>query len=335
MRPVPEFHDVTREKFEQDIVPAGRPAVLRGLCADWPAVEAGEGGDEALAAFLRAAASDEPFEAWFGDPAIGGRFGYSADFSGFNHDRRLATVDQLLDLLLRQRGHPEPFSMYAGGIPIRKHLPKLLPAIPMPLLDPKREMLISLWLGNRTRTAAHWDLPQNLACVVAGRRRFTLFPTEQVRNLYVGPLEFTLAGQPISLVDLDAPDCERHPRFREALEAAETAQLGPGDAMYLPSLWWHAVASLDELGAMVNFWWRDGEPPFLTPLNALYHAAITIKDLPPAERAAWRSLFNFYIFGDHGDAAEHLPEPARGILGKRTPELVARVKALLARALGR
>src|SRR5688500_7773333 len=152
MRPVPEFHDVTREKFEQDIVPAGRPAVLRGLCADWPAVEAGEGGDEALAAFLRAAASDEPFEAWFGDPAIGGRFGYSADFSGFNHDRRLATVDQLLDLLLRQRGHPGPFSMYAGGIPIRKHLPKLLPAIPMPLLDPKREMLISLWLGNRTRT---------------------------------------------------------------------------------------------------------------------------------------------------------------------------------------
>jgi hypothetical protein len=332
---IPEFEAVDRARFEAEIVPAGRPAVLRGLCAGWAAAAAAREGDEALGAYLSARAGDVPFEAWFGPPEIGGRFDYSPDFDGFNHDRRLATVDQLLDLIVRQRGHPRPFSIYAGGIPIRRHLPGLPGEIPMRLLDPNREMLISLWLGNRTRTAAHWDLPQNLACVVAGRRRFTLFPTEQVRNLYVGPLDFTLAGQPISLVDLEAPDFERHPRFREALEAAETAELGPGDALYLPSLWWHAVASLDELGAMVNFWWRDGEPPLLTPLNALYHALITMKDLPPRELAAWRSFFDFYVFRDQGDPAGHLPEEARGILGRRTPELVARVKAMLARALAR
>ncbi|MFL6844947.1 MAG: cupin-like domain-containing protein [Allosphingosinicella sp.] len=331
MRPVPEYSGVDRERFEREIVPAGRPAVLRGLCSDWPLAGLEW---EALAARLRSAAGPEPFEAWFGAPEIEGRFGYSPDFEGFNHDRRLATVDQLLDLLLRQRGHPHPFSIYAGAIPISRHLPGLLADIPMPLLDPDREKLVSLWLGNRTRTAAHWDLPQNLACVVAGRRRFTLFPTGQVANLYVGPLDFTLAGQPISLVDLEAPDLERHPLFREALEAAETAELGPGDALYLPSLWWHGVASLDELGAMVNFWWRDGEPPLLTPLNALYHAAITMKDLPPRELAAWRTLFDFYIFQDQGDPVVHLPPEARGLLGRRTPELVARVKALLARALG-
>jgi hypothetical protein len=332
VRPIPEYTDVDRERFEREIVPAGRPAVLRALCSHWPLAGL---DDEALAVALRAAAAPDPFEAWFGPPEIEGRFDYSPDFQSFNHDRRLADVDQLLDLILRQRGHPHPFSLYAGGIPIRRHLPGLLPALPMPLLDPKREMLISLWLGNRTRTAAHWDLPQNLACVVAGRRRFTLFPTGQVRNLYVGPLDFTLAGQPISLVDLEAPDFDRHPLFRDALEAAETAELGPGDALYLPSLWWHGVASLDELGAMVNFWWRDGEPPLLTPLNALYHAAITMKDLPARELAAWRTFFDHYVFQDHGDPAAHLPEEARGILGRRTPELVARVKAMLARALGR
>jgi hypothetical protein len=223
--------------------------------------------------------------------------------------------------------------MYAGGIPVRKHLPGLMPHIAVPMLDMSRATLISLWLGNRTRTAAHWDLPQNLACVVAGRRRFTLFPTDQIGNLYVGPLEFTLAGQAISLVDVDAPDLERYPRFAEALGAARTAELGPGDALYIPSLWWHAVASLDEFGAMINFWWRDAEPPLLTPLNALYHAVITMKNLPPNELAAWRVLFDHYIFGDNGDPAEHLPEKARGILGRRTPELVARVKKLLIEAL--
>ena len=335
MQPLAEFHDVDRARFEAEVVPRGRPAVLRGLVANWPAVAAAQDGDEALAQFFRAAANDEPFEAWFGSPEIGGRFGYNPEFDGFNHDRRAATVGQLLDLLLRQRGHDTPFSMYAGGIPIRKHLPGLLPTIPMSLLDTKREMLISLWLGNRTRTAAHWDLPQNLACVIAGRRKFTLFPTDQLKNLYVGPLDFTLAGQPISLVDLEEPDFEKHPRFRGALDAAETAELGPGDALYMPSLWWHGVQSLDEIGAMVNFWWRDGDPPHLTPLNALYHAAITVKDLPPAERERWRTLFDHYIFADDGDPAGHLPEKARGILGRRTPELVARVKALLAHALSR
>jgi hypothetical protein len=333
MQPIAEYEAMDRERFEREIVPKGEPAVLRGLVADWPAVEAARQGDEALAASLRDAATDEPFEAWFGAPEIEGRFGYNADFSGFNHERKLATVGQLLELLLRQRGHERPWSMYAGGIPVRKHLPGLMPHIAVPMLDMSRATLISLWLGNRTRTAAHWDLPQNLACVVAGRRRFTLFPTDQIGNLYVGPLEFTLAGQATSLVDVDAPDLERYPRFAEALGAARTAELGPGDALYIPSLWWHAVASLDEFGAMINFWWRDAEPPLLTPLNALYHAVITMKNLPPNELAAWRVLFDHYIFGDNGDPAEHLPEKARGILGRRTPELVARVKKLLIEAL--
>ena len=335
MQPIAEYEGVDRERFEREIVSRGEPAVMRGLVVDWSIVQAAKRGDEALAQFLRAAASEEPFEAWFGAPEIGGRFSYNADFSGFNHERKLATVDQLLDLLLRQMGHEQSWSMYAGGIPIRKHLPGLLSAIPVPLLDMSKATLISLWLGNRTRTAAHWDLPQNLACVVAGRRRFTLFPTEQVANLYVGPLDFTLAGQPISLVDIDVPDLERHPRFAEALEAAQTAELGPGDALYMPSLWWHAVASLDELGAMINFWWRDAEPPLLTPLNALYHAVITMKNLPPNELAAWRTLFDHYVFEDNGDPAEHLPEEARGILGRRTPQLVERVKKLLIAALNR
>jgi hypothetical protein len=335
MKPIAEYSAMDRQRFSEEIVPKGEPAVLRGLMADWPAVQAAKRGDEALAGVLRGAATNEPFEAWFGAPEIEGRFGYNADFSRFNHERKLATIDQLLELLLRQRGHEQPWSMYAGGIPIRKHLPGLLAEIPAPLLDTGKTTLISLWLGNRTRTAAHWDLPQNLACVVAGRRRFTLFPTEQVANLYVGPLDFTLGGQPISLVDIDAPDLERHPRFARALEAAQTAELGPGDALYMPSLWWHAVASLDELGAMINFWWRDAEPPLLTPLNALYHAVITMKNLPPRELAAWRVLFDHYVFEENGDPVEHLPEPARGILGRRTPELVERVKKLLIAALGR
>lgn len=329
MQAIAEYDGVDRDRFEREIVRKGVPAIMRGAVADWPIIAAARQGDEALSKFLLAASAGEPFEAWFGAPEIGGRFGYNEDFSGFNHERKLVTVEQLLALLLRQRGHGKPYSMYAGGIPIRRHLPGLMPTISVPLLDTSKATLISLWLGNRTRTAAHWDLPQNLACVVAGRRVFTLFPTDQLKNLYVGPLDFTLAGQPISLVDLEAPDFEQHPRFAEALETAQQGELGPGDAIYIPSLWWHAVTSLDEVGAMINFWWSDAKPPLLTPVNALYHAAITMKNLPPDELARWRVMFDHYIFGENGEPVEHLPQNARGVLGKRTPELVARVKKLL------
>ena len=57
-----------------------------------------------------------------------------------------------------------------------------------------------IWLGNRSEVSAHFDLSDNIACVVAGRRRFTLFPPDQVANLYVGPLDHTMAGQPASMV---------------------------------------------------------------------------------------------------------------------------------------
>jgi len=300
---------------------------------DWPVVQAAKEGDEELARLLHSAATEEPFEAWFGEPGLDGQFNYNADFSGFNFERRLATLEQLLDLLLRQRGVEQPYSMYAGGIPIRKHLPRLVPTIPVPMLDMQRDTLISLWLGNKTHTATHWDQSQNLACVAAGRRRWTLFPPEQLKNLYVGPLDFTLAGQPISIVDVDEPDLKTYPRFAEALKEARQVELAPGDALYLPAMWWHDVRSLEDFGALINFWWRDGEPPLLTPLNALYHAVITVKDLPPNEKKAWRNMFDHYIFGDDGDPVEHLPESGRGLLGKRTPELVERVKKLLIKAL--
>ena len=86
---------------------------------------------------------------------------------------------------------------------------------------------------------------------------------------------------------------------------------------------------------MINFWWRDAEPPLLTPLNALYHAVITMRNLPAGELERWRIMFDHYLFGDNGDPVAHLPENARGIFGRRTPELVARVKKLLIEALGR
>src|ERR1044072_7926628 len=100
MQPIAEYGPMDRERFEREIVPKGEPAVFRGLVADWPPVRAAKDGPDALAEMLRFAATDEPFQAWIAPPEVEGRFNYNADFSGFNFERKLATVEQLRHLRL-------------------------------------------------------------------------------------------------------------------------------------------------------------------------------------------------------------------------------------------
>lgn len=51
-----------------------------------------------------------------------------------------------------------------------------------------------------------------------------------------GPLDFTLAGQPISLVDPRQPDTDWFPRFAEVMRHARQAALEPGDMLYMPAM---------------------------------------------------------------------------------------------------
>src|SRR6201999_1875668 len=104
---------------------------------------------------------------------------------------------------------------------------------------------VSIWLGNRTLAATHYDLSNNIACCMVGHRRFTLFPPDQVANLYPGPLEPTPGGQVVSMVDFRDPDRARYPRFAEAEAAGQVAELDPGDILFYPALWWHQVEALD------------------------------------------------------------------------------------------
>ncbi len=321
-------------RFRDEIQAAGKPVLLPGLVSDWPAVAAGRESDSAVRDYLRAFDSGVEAEACFGHAGMAGRYFYDAEVSGFNFERRSVTVSALLDFLLQVEQSPQTLYGYAGAVRLRESLPGFLEQHPAPLLDPSVEQLNSIWIGNRSRISAHWDLPQNLICAVSGRRRYVLFPPEQLPNLYCGPLEFTPAGQPISLVDFEAPDLARFPRFAEAWRHAQLAELDAGDVLYLPSLWWHHAQSLDALGVMVNFWWREQPAHALSPKQTLLHALMTVRDLPPHERAAWRAFFDHYVFRPGGDdPAAHIAPAARGVLGEMTPELAARLRAQLLRTL--
>ncbi len=328
------FDAMDRDRFLSEIVPAQQPAIFKGLVSHWPAVARAAQSDAALCSYLTGLANDRRIQLWTTKPELAGRYSFRDDLAGPNHMQRSLPFAEIANLLLRDAADENASCHYAGGVPVPQIMPGLTVDNPMPLLPAGPGQIVHLWIGNQTRTAAHWDLPQNLACVVAGQRRFTLFPIDQIDNLYITPLDLTLAGQPTSLVDFHNPDFARFPRFRDAMPHARVADLEPGDVLYMPSLWFHHVESLKRFGAMVNFWWRDGPQHVVqtTPLTTLFHALLTLRDLPEAERARWRTLFDHYIFkGDH--ALDHIPPEMRGMFGAMTPEIEAHIKAYVGQSL--
>ena len=155
-----------------------------------------------------------------------------------------------------------------------------------------------LWLGNAVTAATHYDNLDGINCIVAGRKRFTFFPPDQFPNLYVGPLDLAPGGQPTSLVKVSAPDLERYPRFAQALTAAETVDVEPGDAVFIPSFWWHNVESLEPLNLSMNYWWFEGPKGGAEPFAALAHGLLAITPLPPGDRELWRKMFDHYVRPD-------------------------------------
>jgi hypothetical protein len=321
------------QSLPDEVLTRTRPAVLRGLVSSWPVARAGRESAAATDAYLRRFYKDATVNALLGAPEIGGRFFYNDDLSGFNFKPVRIRLDAVLDEIARQSPAAMPPAIYVGSTTVDTCLPGFRAENDLAL--GQRQPLVSIWLGNRTRIAAHHDLPDNIACVVAGRRRFTLFPPEQLENLYIGPLDFTPAGQAISLVDFARPDFAKFPKFAAALQHAQVAELGPGDAIFIPSMWWHHIESLDTLNVLVNYWWRQS-PAFMdTPMNALMLAILSVRDLPPEQRDAWQNLFRHYVFASDERNIAHIPPQARRVLGPLDAESARELRARLLQRLNR
>jgi hypothetical protein len=139
--------------------------------------------------------------------------------------------------------------------PVDSWLPELTEDMPPPIYCrdvPWRNA--RLWLSApETSVPLHHDVAQNIFIQLVGRKRFLLYPPGAAGWLYSNPFRSALANY--ARFDPERPDFERFPLSR-AVRPLEIV-LGPGDAVYLPSRWWHQVRSLD-VSLSVNFWWADG-----------------------------------------------------------------------------
>ena len=325
---VHEINGAGLDALPDEVVNGGRPAVLRAAVRNWPFVRAALQSDEAAVQYLDRFYTGVPVGTMVAPPSERGRFFYRPDSKEMNFQRSSESLSGVLQGLLRQREAELPFGVAIQAIPAPEILPGLQEDNPNPFVPtgvPAR-----LWIGNQVTVAPHFDVADNLACVTAGRRRFILFPPEQTANLYPGPMDVTPASVPISMVSLDDPELERFPRYREALEAALVAELEPGDAIYIPYLWWHGVQSLSRFNVLTNYWWnRDASAarhPYVPLLRLAY---MLYRGMPPELRNAWRALYNHYVFEDDGDPMEPLSPPHRDFERELDREDVAKLRQMI------
>ena len=323
------FHDP--HLFRREIAEPCRPMVLRGIFGDWPSVRAAAAAPTVLRDYLCGFATGRLAEAFVGDAAIAGRYFYSEGLEGFNFERIELDLATAIDRILASADEPGTRTLYVGSLQTDVYLPGFAGendnAILPPTVTPR------IWIGNASHVSCHYDTYDNLAAVVAGRRRFTLYPPEAIADLYVGPIDNTMAGQPVGLADGSEPGDARYPRFEAWRDKALYAELEPGDALYLPKLWWHRVEATAPFNVLVNYWWDGSSTGPDAPSITMLLAMITIAERPERERAAWRAFFDHYVFRPNGHPLAHLPEEKHGILGALAAGNYGRIRAHVMRTL--
>lgn len=318
-------HDVRPDEAAALVAGRQTPVILKGLVKTWPAVERAKRSPAELIDYLKTCDSGKPAETFRQASGGDGKYFYGDDSSVFNFQRAAIPLKMTLDRLNELRGQASAERIYIQSAALKDYMPRFKAENPLtvPGAEPR------IWIGNRAVTQTHFDINYNLVCMVAGRKHFVLFPPDQTKNLYMGPLEATISGVPTSMASLENPDFDAHPRFREALDAATVAELEPGDGLYVPYMWWHHVSSSEDLNVQVNYWWNTVGAEMGAPMLVLMLAMLGLRDLPADQNRAWKAMFEHLVFG--GETGAYLAPEVRGILGNMAPDQ----RLLIRRAIGR
>lgn len=321
-----------------ELLDANEPVILRGLVADWQLVKDGKVSPKKAMESLERYSNGSPVGVYIAPSETNARFFYNSDCTGFNYEHKRVDLSEIFAKIRANQDDADHPYCYMNSLTLDEQFPGLREEGDLQFNHPvftNNKPLAKIWLGTESIASAHYDVPSNIACCVLGSRRFTLFPPEQIHNMYPGPLEPTPGGQVVTMVDFKKPDFERFPRARLALDAALIVDLEPGDAVFYPSMWWHQVEAFAPFNIMINYWWRTAPAYMGNPLDIVMHAILGLRDRSESEKKAWREVFDYYVFGSADTPREHLPEAAHGHLANVDDNTARRLRALVKSSLNR
>jgi hypothetical protein len=234
------------EAFLDHYYAPGRPIVLTGEMARWPALA--RWTPDYLKALV--GAREVEFQSGRnGDP----------DFERNKSEHRVrGRFDAFLELITRPGSANDAYlTAYNATANAQALAPLTADLGPLPrLLAPPRPGAPEgmMWIGAAgSFTPLHHDLTNNLLAQVVGRKRIKLLPASEVGRLYNDRDVYSL------ITDLD--DRGLDPARFARLEGARIYDivLGPGELLFIPLGWWHQVRALDFSVTVTytNFLWPN------------------------------------------------------------------------------
>jgi hypothetical protein len=208
----------------------GRPCVLRGLAAHWPAVRE-----------------------WRFDTLAGAAPRLPVQLVAGNRERGATRfVAGTLDAYLRTLAQPpaaDHVPLYLKEFDLLGALPQLRQDLRPHELWPRQGIVSSsVWVGPaRARTGLHHDWLDNLAVLVTGSKRFYLAPPGSVEA--AGAVSAKHDRWAL-LATEGVDELAARLRGRHTLHCVD---LAPGDVLYVPRGWWHEVVNLQASTLLSGF----------------------------------------------------------------------------------
>ena len=244
---VPRVERPSRREFEERFLFPQRPVIISGAMEGWPARERWTNDYLTEKVGARNVRPNYPKKRLINTPPM--------------------KLTEYIDLLAG--GAISDGQLYAAAMPIRTTLPELWPDVRFPpFVDEDKYRHVNFWFGpGNNFTPLHYDPSNNFLAQIRGRKQVILCPPGEIARLY--PFPFRYADNPFSYhathfsqVNVLSPDLTRFPAWAHADRAL--LEFGPGDMLFIPLYWWHAVWGIDQ-NMSINYWWRA------RPANLLQH----------------------------------------------------------------
>ncbi|XP_022338439.2 lysine-specific demethylase 8-like isoform X1 [Crassostrea virginica] len=165
----------------------------------------------------------------------------------------LMTISEFIDKFIDRPSGDTPTG-YLAQHQLFDQIPEMRRDIIVPdycCLGSEDEVDINAWFGPQgTVSPLHQDPKENFLSQVFGEKYVRLYSTDFTKHVY--PHD-TMILKNTSQVDVENPDFDKFPLFRDALYSE--CILRPGEMLYIPKEHWHFVKSLS-VSFSVSFWWQ-------------------------------------------------------------------------------
>ncbi len=222
--PITRVTNISKEEFVENYYKPQNPVLIEGLTKNWKAYEKWN------LDYIQKHAGDQIVPLYNNKPAKGKQSVYDPV-----KEMKLYDYIQLLKT--------ESTDLRIFFYNILDSMPELLKDFEYPDIGLKffKRLPALFFGGGNSKVFMHYDidLPDSMHFHFHGKKSVTLFSPKQTKYLYKVP--FSIHN--IDKIDMDNPDFERYP----ALQYAEgiQANMNHGDALFMPSGYWHYIKYLD------------------------------------------------------------------------------------------